>query len=327
MQRRNLMGAMTALLLTTCTPLVSVAAETETYPSRPIRVIVPAPAGSANDLLVRRLTDKLAQRLGQAFIIDNRAGAGAIIGTEAVARAAPDGYSLLSANVVHAINGSLKTNASYHPVRDFTPITLIGYTPSVLLVHPSLGIRSVADLIAAAKTSKDGMTYATAGVGTAGHLAGELFKGAAKIPLVHLPYKGITTAISDALAGHVPLIFLFGPDAVPAARNGSLVPLAVTATQRSTLLPNVPTFAELGHKDVELSAWYGLLGPANMPAAITERLNKEVGAVLADPDFKRQLADMMFEAQGSTPKELETIITQDLIRFTKVTREAGMQSE
>ena len=327
MKKRILMGVLSAFALCTFASGTVTAADNEPYPSRPIRMIVPAPAGSANDLLVRRLTDKLSQRLGQPFIIDNRAGAGAIIGTEAVARAAPDGYSLLSANVVHAINGSLKTNASYHPVRDFTPITLIGYTPSVLLVHPSLRISSVTDLITAAKNSKDGMTYATAGVGTAGHLAGELFKGAAKIPLVHLPYKGITTAISDALAGHVPLIFLFGPDAVPAARNGSLIPLAVTATQRSTLLPNVPTFAELGHKDVELSAWYGLLGPANMPAAITERLNKEINAVLADTYFKRQLADMMVEAQGSTPKELETIITQDLIRFTKVTREAGMQSE
>lgn len=297
------------------------------YPSRAISIVVPAPPGSANDLLARRIAEPLSQRLGQPIVIDNRPGAGAIIGTEFVARAAPDGYTLLSANVVHAINGSIKTRLPYHPLRDFTSISLLGFTPSVLLASPSIGVSSVADLVKAAQAKPGALGYATAGVGTAGHLAGELFTRAANINLLHVPYKGITQGINDILGGHVPLIFLFGLDAVPLARNGSLVPLAVTSTSRSSLLPKTPTFAESGYPSVELSAWYGLLGPAKMPDAVVRRLNDALRAILDDQVFKGQLSDLMFEAQSSSPKELETRMAQDLERFSKITLQAGMRSE
>jgi len=297
------------------------------YPSKPIKVVVPAPPGSANDLLVRRIAEQLASRLGQPMIIDNRPGAGAIIGTQAVAHSAPDGYTLLSANVVHVINGSINGKLSYHPLRDFTPISLVGYTPSVLMAYPGADIASVSDLIKKAKASTGGMNYASAGIGTAGHLAGELFRRAANVPLQHVPYKGITQAITDALGGHVPLIYLFGPDAVPLARAGKLVPLAVTAPTRSSLLPDTPTFAELGFPGVELTAWYGFLGPARMPPAVTARLNTALQAILKDPGFKQQLADLMFEAQTSSPQELENLMARDLERLSQVARDAGMRSE
>jgi len=322
--RRTVAGALALGLLL---PFASRAQGDTDYPSKPIKVVVPAPPGSANDLLERRIADQLALRLGQPFIIDNRPGAGAIIGTQAVAHSAPDGYTLLSANVVHVINGSINGKLSYHPLRDFTPISLVGYTPSVLLAYPGAGIVSIPDLIKKANASPDGMNYASAGIGTAGNLAGELFKRAANVSLQHVPYRGITQAITDALGGHVPLIYLFGPDAVPLARAGKLVPLAVTAPKRSSLLPDTPTFAELGFPSVELTAWYGFLGPAQMPPAITAKLNTALQAILKDPAFKQQLADLMFEAQASSPQELENLMARDLERLSRIARDAGMRSE
>lgn len=295
------------------------------YPTKPIKIVVPAPAGSANDILVRTVADKLSQRLGQPMVIDNRPGAGAILGTEVVARAAPDGYTLLSANVVHIINSSIKDKLPYHALRDFTPISLIGYTPSVLLANTSVGISTIGQLLDAARKSVDGITYATAGGGTAGNLVGELFKQASGARLVHVPYKGITQGITDTLGGHVSLVALFGPDAIPLVKSKRLIPLAIASTKRSPLLPDTPTFAELGFPTVELVAWYGFLGPAKMPKAITNRLNQELREVLAAPELKQKLADLLFEASSSSSQELETLMTRDLDRLSRIAQTAGLK--
>jgi len=297
------------------------------YPSKPIKIVVPAPVGSANDLLVRSVADELSKRLLQPIIIDNKAGAGAILGTEIVAHSYPDGYTLLSANVVHAINGSVNKKLPFDPINDFSAISLIGYTPSVLMATPSSGIITLQDLILNSKKLSGDITYATAGPGTAGHLSGELFNKAAKIKLSHIPYKGITQGITDALGGHVKLIFLFGPDAVPLYKNGKLKALAVTASQRSTLLPEVPTFSELGYPMVELTAWYGFLGPAKIPAEIINRLNSEIKQVLIDPKLKQKLSDLMFESQSSTPADLDALIRRNIINFNQLANEIGMKAD
>jgi tripartite-type tricarboxylate transporter receptor subunit TctC len=299
----------------------------DTYPSKPIKIVVPAPVGSANDLLVRSVADELSKRLQQPLIIDNKAGAGAILGSEIVARSSPDGYTLLSANVVHAINGSVNKKLPFDPVNDFSAISLIGYTPSVLMATSSSGISTLQELILNAKKMSGDITYATAGPGTAGHLSGELFNKAAKIKLSHIPYKGITQGITDALGGHVQLIFLFGPDAVPLYKNGKLKALAVTASQRSSLLSEVPTFSELGYPMVELTAWYGFLGPAKIPTDIITRLNSELKQVLLDTKLKQRLSDLMFESQSSTPAELDALIRRNIINFNQLANEIGMKAE
>ena len=313
------------LLLLTQLFILSVYADI--YPSKPIKIVVPAPVGSANDLLVRTVADELSKRLQQPIVIDNKAGAGAILGSEIVAHSAPDGYTLLSANVVHAINGSVNKKLPFDPVNDFSAISLIGFTPSVLMATPSSGVATVQELILNAKKMPSDITYATAGPGTAGHLSGELFNKAAKIKLSHIPYKGITQGITDALGGHVQLIFLFGPDAVPLYRTGKLKALAVTAPQRSSLLPEVPTFSELGYPMVELTAWYGFLGPAKLPPEIISRLNSELKQVLLDPRLKQKLSDLMFESQSSTPTDLDALIRRNIIGFNQLANEIGMKAD
>ena len=195
------------------------------------------------------------------------------------------------------------------------------------MATPSSGVATVQELILNAKKMPGDITYATAGPGTAGHLSGELFNKAAKIKLSHIPYKGITQGITDALGGHVQLIFLFGPDAVPLYRTGKLKALAVTAPQRSSLLPEVPTFSELGYPMVELTAWYGFLGPAKLPPEIISRLNSELKQVLLDPRLKQKLSDLMFESQSSTPTELDALIRRNIIGFNQLANEIGMKAD
>ena len=225
------------------------------------------------------------------------------------------------------INGSVNKKLPFDPVNDFSAISLIGFTPSVLMATPSSGVSTVQELILNAKKMPSDITYATAGPGTVGHLSGELFNKAAKIKLSHIPYKGITQGITDALGGHVQLIFLFGPDAVPLYRTGKLKALAVTAPQRSSLLPEVPTFSELGYPMVELTAWYGFLGPAKLPPEIISRLNSELKQVLLDPRLKQKLSDLMFESQSSTPTELDALIRRNIIGFNQLANEIGMKAD
>lgn len=295
------------------------------YPSRPIRVVIPASAGGTNDVVTRAIAEKLSQQLGQSLVIDNRPGAGQIIGTEMVARAEPDGYTLLSTNMVHVIGASVYTKLPYHPLRDFAPISLVGFTPSVMMVTPALGVTRLADLVERAKASPNPLTYGSPGNGSGGHLLGELLKQVSGAPLMHVPYKGIGPAMNDAVAGHVSLIFLLGPDAVPHAQSGRLIPLAVAAPKRTPLLPNTPTFVEAGYPAVALSAWYGFLAPAKTPSALIAKLNAAIAQALADPGLNGRLERLLFEPKSSSPKEFADMMRRDLGHFTTVARRAGIK--
>ena len=307
--------------------LATISHAQDAWPTKPIRVVVPSPAGGANDVLVRTLAERLVPRLGQPLVIDNRTGAGQIIGTEMVAKAEPDGHTLLSTNIVHVINGSVFAKLPYDPLKDFAGVSLAGFTPSVLLAAPALKLGKLDELVQAAKSRPGQITYATAGNGTAGHLVGELFRQASGAQLVHVPYKGIVPAINDAVGGHVGLIYLFGPDAVPHSNSGRLVPLAVAAPKRTPSLPNTPTFAEAGYPAVELSGWYGFLAPAKTPGAVVAKLNRELVAVLSDAAVVERLKGLLFEPQSSSPQEFDALMARDLARFTKVAREAGIKRD
>lgn len=295
------------------------------YPNKPIRVVVPASAGGTNDVVTRAITEKLAQGLGQPMVIDNRPGAGQIIGTQAVARADPDGYTLLSTNMVHVIGATVYAKLPYHPLHDFAPISLAGFTPSILMVTPTLGVTRLDDLIERAKASPKPIAYGSPGNGSGGHLLGELLMQVSGAPLLHVPYKGIGPAMTDTIAGHVSLIFLLGPDAVPHARSGRLIPLAVAARRRTQLLPDTPTFPEAGFPAVQLSAWYGFLAPAKTPPAVLEKLNAAVATAISDGALSERLRGLLFEPQSSTPKELADIMARDLERFTAVALRAGIK--
>ena len=299
----------------------------ESYPSRPIRVIVPASPGGTNDVVTRAIGEKLAQQLGQTIVVDNRAGAGQVIGTELAARADPDGYTLLSTNMVHVLNASVYSKLPYDALRDFAPISLAGFTPSVMMVTAKLGITRVSELVERAKANPNQLSFGTPGNGTGGHLLGELLKQASGAPLLHVPYKGVGPAITDTVAGHVSIMFLLGPDAVPYARSGRLIPLAVAAPKRTPLLPGTPTFAEAGYPDVTLSAWYGFLAPAKTPAAVLAKLHAAVVQALADPELNARLERLLFEPQSSSAEEFAALMKRDLEHFTAVARRAGIKAD
>jgi tripartite-type tricarboxylate transporter receptor subunit TctC len=259
------------------------------------------------------------------MVIDNRPGAGQIIGTDLVARAVPDGYTLLSTNMVHVIGASVYAKLPYHPLHDFSPISLVGFTPSVMMVTPKLGVTRVADLVDRAKAGTAPITFGSPGNGSGGHLLGELLKQVSGAPLMHVPYKGIGPAMSDTIAGHVSLIFLLGPDAVPHAQSKRLIPLAVAASKRTPLLPDTPTFAEAGYPAVALSAWYGFLAPAKTNPGLVEKLNATIRVALADPALIGRFERLLFEPQPSSARELAEVMRRDLEHFTAVARRAGIK--
>ena len=262
------------------------AVHAQAWPARPVSLVVPYPPGGSADILARSVGAKLGERLGQPVVIENKAGAGTAIGAQAVATAAPDGYTLLLGTVSsQAINPAMN-KVGYDPVKDFVAVAPLAAIPFVLVAHPSVPANSVADVVAMAKASPGKVAYASAGPGTSNHLAGELLAGSAQVNLVHVPYKGSAPALNDVLAGHVPLMFDLIATALPNVQSGKLKALAVTGRERSALLPNVPTARESGLRDYEVTAWFGVFAPAGTPQAVVSRLNTELTAVLGAPDMQ-----------------------------------------
>jgi tripartite-type tricarboxylate transporter receptor subunit TctC len=299
-------------------------AAAQTYPNHAIRLIVPFPAGGTTDIIARDVAKQLTSTLGQSVIVDNRAGAGGNIGSDVVAKAAPDGYTLLMGTVgTHAINPSLYAKMPYDHVKDFTPVILVAGVPNVLEVTPSLPVNSVADLIKLAKAKPGTINFASSGNGTSIHLSGELFKTLTGVDMTHVPYKGSAPAIQDLLSGQVQVMFDNLPSSLAQIKAGKLRPLAVTSSKRSPALPDVPTVAEAGVPGFEASSWFGILAPAGTPPAIVAKINADVNAWLQSPEGKAELAAQGAEAAGGSPDAFVAHIRAETEKWAKVVKASG----
>ena len=297
---------------------------TAAYPDKPIRLIVPFPAGGATDFMARSMAQKLGERLGQAIIVDNRGGAGGAVGAEAAATAPADGYTLLFSTMgVLAINPSLYPKLRYDPQKDFAPVSLTHATANMMVVHPSVPAKSVQELIAYAKANPGKLTFGSSGNGTSSHLSGELFKSMAGIDMSHIPYKGTGPALTDLLTGRVSMMIDTVSVHIENVNAGKVRALGVTNAKRTPSLPNVPTIAESGLPGYEVSIWLGVLAPAGTPADIVGRLNAEIGKVMSDPEMKAQLARSGIEPLHSTPAEFAAAIRNDTAKWSKVVKASG----
>jgi tripartite-type tricarboxylate transporter receptor subunit TctC len=297
------------------------------YPGKPVRMIVPFPAGGGIDTVSRLIGPKLAEGLGQPFLVDNRVGASGTLGTDLAAKAAPDGYTLLATFASHAMNATLYQNLPFDTLNDFAPITLIATVPNILVVNPSLPVKTVKELIALAKLHPGELRYASIGSGTPAHLSAELFNLMAGITMTHVPYKGAPPSMIALISGEVQLTFTTVLVALPHVNAGKLRAVAVCSLKRSTAMPAVPTVDESGLKGYESTAWYGLLAPAKTPPAIVERLNRETARVLQLPDIRESLLKQGAEPVGSTPEEFGKLIRADLEKWTKVVKATGARVE
>ncbi len=295
----------------------------QAYPSKPIRVVVPFPAGGTSDILARTLGHKLTEEWGQQVVVDNRAGAGANIGAEVAAKAPPDGYTLFVMSTAHTINPSLYSKLAYDPVTDFAPITMLVATSQVLAVHPSVPVKTVREFIAYAKKRPGELNYSSAGSGTQPHLSGELFKTMTGINIVHIPYKGAPPAMTDLLAGQVALTFATAPSAVPHVKSGRLTALGVSTAKRIAALPGVPTIAEAGVPGYEAAGWNGLVAPAGTPAAIIDKLNGAFVKILRMPAVASNLSGQGADPDPGTAAELAAYIKSEIVKWAKVVKESG----
>ena len=304
--------------------LFALYAHAQTYPSKPIRIVVPLAAGGPGDVLARAVAQKLTESIGQQVVVDNRVGANTNIGNEAVAKSAPDGYTLLMSASTLTINPSLYANLPYDAIKSFVPVTLVATTPLVLVVHPSLPVKSVKDLIALAKARPAQLLYGSAGNGSVLHLAGEMLNSMAEIKIVHVPYKGVTNAFSDLLGGQISLMFPGAPIALPQVQAGKLRALAVTSDKRSAAAPALPTVAEAaGLPGYEVSVWYGVLAPAGTPPAVVNRLHAELVKIVQSPDVATRFAALGAEPLHNTPEQFAAFLKSDLVKWTKVVRDSG----
>ena len=309
-------------------PLLAAHAYAQPYPAKPIRMIVGYPPGGGTDIVGRMMAQKFSENFGHTVIVDNRGGATGNIGTELAARATPDGYTLLMGNVApNAINVSLFKKIAFDPVNDFAPVSLVALTPNMLVVHPSVPVKNIKDLIALAKAKPGAYNYASAGIGSSSHLAGALFGILTGTNIVHVPYKGGGPAMVDVLAGQMQLYFGTMPGVMPHVKSGKLRPVAVTSDKRSQTLPEFPTIAESGVAGYEAATWYGLLAPARTPRAIVERLHREVVKILGVTEMRERLVAQGFEPVGGTPEQFGAYIKTEIAKWGKVIREAGIRAE
>jgi len=307
-------------------PAFSRVALAQTYPSRPVRIVVPFPPGALSDTVARLLGQWLMEKLGQPFVIDNRPGAGTNIGTEAVVRSTPDGYSLLLVTPSNVINATLYPNLSFNFIRDTAPVASIMRTPNALLVNPSVPAKSVPELITYARENPGKLNMASAGIGTSGHMAGELFKMMTGIDMQHVPYRGGPLALTDLLGGQVQLIFTPTPDAIEHAKAGRLRALAVTSAMRWAVLPDIPTVGDFV-PGFEATVMNGIVVAANTPPAIIDRLNKEISTVLADPGVKARLASFGGIVLTGSPADFGKLIVDETDKWAKVIKFANIKPE
>ena len=296
-------------------------ATAQTYPSKPIRFIVPLSAGAA-DTLSRTIGAKLTETWGQQVVVENRPGAGTTIGTELAVRAAPDGHTLLMATFSHAVNATFYRKLPYDTLMDLSAVTLVASAPNVLVVHPSLPVRSVKDLVALAKSRPGQLNFSSAGNGSSSHMGGELFRSLAKVDIVHVPYKGAAPAMADLLGGHVHMTFDPLPSSLPHVRAGKLRALAVTSGKRSGATPEPPTVAEAGVVGYEISGWSGVLVPSGTPKQIVGQLHGEILRIVSLPDVKDRFTGLGFDTVGNTPDQFDAFIRSEIAKWGKVVREA-----
>ena len=301
------------------------AALSQGYPSKPVHVVVPFTAGSATDILARTFGQKLAEIWSQSVIVDNRPGAGGTIGAAIVAKSAPDGYTLLVHSAAQAYNPSIYPNLPYDTSKDFVDIAPLAGQPNVLVVSPSAGIKTVAELIALAKQKPGQLNFGSAGTGSGTHINGEKFKLAAGIDVVHIPYKGTPEALSDTIAGRVTYFFSPISAALPLVRDGKLLALAVSTSRRSSVLPNVPTIAEAGLPGFDYSLWVGMFAPAGTPPAIIDRIARDLRTVAQMPDVKERLASLGAEPMPMTPSEFTQFVDSEIVEAAKVVKAAGIK--
>jgi tripartite-type tricarboxylate transporter receptor subunit TctC len=304
----------------------SPATAAEAWPTRPITIIVPFSAGSGTDIVTRIIAQPLGIALGQNIVVDNRQGANGGIAAAYVAKAPPDGYTLLmSTNSPHSANPFLLKSIGYDPVRDFAPVTRIGSFTLMFVIHPSLPAKTISELIAYAKANPGKLTYGSGN--TSGILAGETLKRWAGIDILQVPYKSVPPALNDVIAGRVSMTFSDLTPGLPHVNAGTLRALGITRLRRSVLLPDLPTFDESGLRDFEVESWAGLFAPAGTPAAIVTRLNAEVRKIVENPQIKAQIAQIGFEVFGSTPEELGAFVKDQLVRTSRMVKDAGIQPE
>ena len=315
-------------LIATIAALVAVAAPAaaqDNYPSRPVRIIVGFGAGASADTAARVVAQKLGQILGQQFIVENKPGAGSNIGTEFVAQAPKDGYTLLLGTVANTINTTLAPQNRFDFARDFAPVTALVVLPNVLVVHPDTGVKNLSDLIALAKSKPDALSFASSGVGTSPHLSGELFNQMAGVKLVHVPYPGSGQAVTDLLANRVQVMFSPAPTVLQHVEKGALRAIASTQLKRTSVAPQLPTMDEAGLRGFDTGLWFGLLAPAGTPRDIVEKLSRAINEALKSPDVVESLSKQGMDILGGTPEELGKYIASETEKWAKVVKASGLQ--
>ncbi len=296
------------------------------YPSKPVRLVVPFSAGGTSDLLARVVAERLGGALGQSVIVDNKPGAGGNIGSDIVAKAAPDGYTLLLGTVgTHAINSSLYKKMPYDASKDFAPVTLVASVPNMLVVHPSVPVKSVQELIALGKAKPGTLSFASSGNGSSIHLSGELFKSLAEVDMLHVPYRGSSPAVNDLLGGQVNMMFDNMPSSLPHVKAGKLRALAVTSATRSPAMPDLPTLAESGIKGYDAAAWFGILAPAGTPPEVVQKLNAEIIKLLKMPEVADRLSAQGAVPTTNTPEQFADYIKSETAKWAKVVKASGAQ--
>ena len=303
-------------------------AHAQAWPTRPVKMIVPFPAGGPTDVLTRVIADKLSQSLGQPVVVENKPGAGGSIGADLAAKSPPDGYTLVMATgSTHSVGPHLNPRLPYDPQKDFTPVIYVGYATNVLLVSPKLGVGSVRELIEAAKKDPGKLNYATSGIGSVAHLTSEMFASMAGIKLTHVPYKGTQQSITDIVSGQVAILFDNTITGKAHIEQGRLKGIAISSRSRSSILPDIPTVDESGVPGFDSWNYFGVFGPANLPPAIVQRLNAEMNKVLADPAIKARFLTLGFEITGGTPAEFAAVVESESRRWAKVIRDANLKVE
>jgi tripartite-type tricarboxylate transporter receptor subunit TctC len=305
---------------------LTASAAAQDYPTKPIRLIIPFPPGGSNDVVGRMVALQLGERLGRQVVVDNRGGAGGIIGTEAAAKSAPDGYTLLIISIAHAVSPWLY-KLQYDPIKSFVPVSILASGPNVLVVNPSLPVHSVPELIALAKQKPGELNYASAGIGSFQHLGGELFKLTAGVNIVHVPYKGGGPAMTDVLGGYTKIMFSSLVQTTPFVLNGQLRALGTSGSKRNAALPDVPTIAEAGLRGYEATNWWGVVAPAGTPPAIVEKLRSEIAAVQNSPQTKEQFAAQGADIVQMTSAEFGSFMEKEMNKWERVVKESGMKAE
>lgn len=320
-----LVAGMAALTLVAVTPVL---AQSDAFPSKPLKIIVPFTAGGVVDSIARIIGEKLSSKYGQPVIIENKTGAGGSIGTDFVAKSAPDGYTLLCVSPGFAVGPTLQKGVTWNPVRDFRAIEGLGVIPNVIVVHPDVPAKSMSELIAFAKKSPEPLTYATAGVGTSNHLAGELLAQSAGIKLTHVPYKGQPDALNDLLSGRVSMMPLTAALAIPHIKAGKLRALGVTTSKRSSALPDLPTVAEGGNlPGYEVGTWFGFVAPLKVPDAIVRKLSSDIAEILTLPDVKNKFVILGMDLSPQSPSEFDSYIGSEVTKWSRVIKQAGIEPQ